>query len=78
MESYFKYYIIYPGLRNKMERADCDEAVWCKIVTGISTLSIGLVYRNANINDDAMKEVSKGYRKGRFLLRTHKMEISRE
>ena len=30
----------------KLEReADCDEAVWCNIVTGNSTLIIGLVYR---------------------------------
>ena len=31
----------------KLEReADCDEAVWCNIVTGNSTLTIGLVYRS--------------------------------
>ena len=29
----------------KLEReADCDEAVWFNIVTGNSTLTIGLVY----------------------------------
>ena len=29
----------------KLEReADCDETVWCKIVSGISTLTVGLVY----------------------------------
>ena len=29
----------------KLEReADCDEAVWCKIVLGNSKLTIGLVY----------------------------------
>ena len=52
----------------KLEReADCDEAVWCKIVSGNSTLTIGLVYRNPNINEEdntkiqnAIKEVSKG------------------
>ena len=52
----------------KLEReADCDEAVWCKIVSGNSKLTIGLVYRSPNINKEdntkiqnAMKEVSKG------------------
>ena len=29
----------------KLEReVNCDEAVWCNIVTGNSTLTIGLVY----------------------------------
>ena len=52
----------------KLEReADCDEAVWCKIVSGNSKLTIGLVYRSPNINKEdntkiknAIKEVSKG------------------
>ena len=52
----------------KLEReADCDEAVWCKIVSGNSKLTIGLVYRSPNINEEdntkiknAIKEVSKG------------------
>ena len=52
----------------KLEReADCDEAFWCNIVTGNSTLTIGLVYRSPNINEEdnteiqnAIKEVSKG------------------
>ena len=36
----------------KLEReADCDETVWCKIVSGISTLTIGLVYRSPSINE---------------------------
>ena len=31
----------------KLEReADCDEAIWCKIVSGYSKLTIGLVYRS--------------------------------
>ena len=35
----------------KLEReANCDEAVWCNIVTGNSTLTIGLVYRSSNMN----------------------------
>ena len=66
--------------------ADYDEAVWCKIVCGKSKLTIGLVYRNPNINEEdniktqnAIKEVSKreciimgDFNHGR----THTMEIS--
>ena len=52
----------------KLEReADYDEAVWCKIVSGNSKLTIGLVYRSPNINEEdntniqnAIKKVSKG------------------
>ena len=52
----------------KLEReADCDEAVWCKIVSRNSKLIIGLVYQSPNINEEdntkiknATKEVSKG------------------
>ena len=52
----------------KLEReADYDEAVWCKIVSGNSKLTIGLVYRSPNINEkdntkiqNSIKEVSKG------------------
>ena len=47
--------------------ADYNEAVWCKIVSGNSKLTIGLVYRNPNINEEDnttiqndIKEVSKG------------------
>ena len=51
----------------KLEKqAECEEAVWCNIVTGNSTLTVGLVYRNPNISTDehekiqnAIKEVSK-------------------
>ena len=46
---------------------DYEEAVWCKIVSGNSKLTIGLVYRSPNINEEdntkiqnAIKEVSKG------------------
>ena len=50
----------------KLEReADCDEAVWCKMVSGNSTF--GLVYQSPNIDEEdniniqnAIKEVSKG------------------
>ena len=52
----------------KLEReADCDEAVWCKIVSGNSKLTFRLVYRSPSINEEdntkiqnAIKEVSKG------------------
>ena len=48
---YVKEYI--PALEIKIEReADCDEAVWCNIVRGNSTLTIGLVYRSPNINEE--------------------------
>ena len=37
----------------KLEReANCDKVVWCNIVTGNSTLTIGLVYRSPNINEE--------------------------
>ena len=48
------------------KEAECEEAVWCNIVSGNSTLTVGLVYRSPNINTDenekiqnAIKEVSK-------------------
>ena len=47
--------------------ADYGEAVRCKIISGNSKLTIGLVYRSPNINEEdntkiqnAIKEVSKG------------------
>ena len=44
--------------------ADCNEAMWCKLVTGHTTVTIGVVYRCPNItkenNDHAISEVSKG------------------
>ena len=51
----------------KLEKeAECEEAVWCNIVTGISILTIGLVYRSPHISIEenekvlnAIKEVSK-------------------
>ena len=48
------------------KEAECEEAVWCNIVTGNSTLTVGLVYRSPNIStyenwkvQHAIKEVSK-------------------
>ena len=31
------------------EEADCNEAIWCKLVTGHTTVTIGVVYRCPNI-----------------------------
>ena len=48
------------------KNTDLEEAVWCNIVTGNSTLTVGLVYRSPNIRmeenekiHNAIKEVSK-------------------
>ena len=47
------------------KEAECEETVWCNIITRNSTLSIGLVYRRPNIsieeNDNVRnaKKVSK-------------------
>ena len=32
------------------KEAQCEEAVWCNIVTGNSTLTVGVVYRSPNIS----------------------------
>ena len=40
--------------------ADYDEAVWCKIVSGNSKLTIGLVYRSPNINEEDNTKCYKG------------------
>ena len=49
------------------EEADCNEAIWCKLVTGHTTVTIGVVYRCPDIvkeNNEkihnAISEVSKG------------------
>ena len=51
----------------KLEReADCDEAYWFQIVTENSILTIGLVYRSPNLNEEdkkmqnTIKEVTEG------------------
>ena len=48
------------------KEAECEEAVWCNIVTGNSTLTVGLIYRSPNISieenekmHNAIKEVNK-------------------
>ena len=49
------------------EEADCKEDIWCKLVTGHTTVTIGVVYRCPNITKDnnekihnTISEVSKG------------------
>ena len=49
------------------EEADCNEAIWCNLVTGHTTVIIGVVYRCLNITKqnnekihNAINEVSKG------------------
>ena len=45
----------------KLEReADYDEAVWCKIVSGNSKLTTGLVYISPNINEEDNTKCYKG------------------
>ena len=34
------------------EEADCNEAIWCKLVTGHTTVTIGVVYRCPNITKE--------------------------
>ena len=63
---YVKEYIQAYEIQLESE-ADYDEAVWCKIVSGNSKLTSGLVYRSPKINEEdntkiqnAIKEVCKG------------------
>ena len=49
------------------DEADCNEAIWCKLVTGNTTVTIGAVYRCPNITKqnnekihNAISEASKG------------------
>ena len=49
------------------EEADCKEALWCNLVTGHTTITIGVVYRCPNITiqnnektHNAISEVRKG------------------
>ena len=48
------------------EEADCNEAIWCKLVTGHTAVTIGVVYRCPNITkqnnekiQNTISEVSK-------------------
>ena len=69
------------------KEAECEEAVWCNIVSGNSTLTVGLVYRSPNINTDenekiqnAIKEVSKRdcINMGKQGKRSKKKHLSKE
>ena len=40
---------IKESIQDGCEEAECEEAVWCNIVTGNPTLTVGLVYRSPNI-----------------------------
>ena len=48
---YIKEYIQAYEITLKSE-ADCEEAIWCNIVTRNSTLTIGVVYRSPNIRKE--------------------------
>ena len=62
----------YTSIRSTV--TDCNEAIWCKLVTGHTTVTIGVVYRCPNITKEnnekihnAISEVSKGdYHNGGF------------
>ncbi|KAK2163834.1 hypothetical protein NP493_1444g01019 [Ridgeia piscesae] len=42
----------------KLEKeAECEEAVWCNIVTGNSTLTVELVYRSPNISMEENEKI---------------------
>ena len=51
---------IKESIQDGCEEAECEEAVWCNIVTGNPTLTIGLVYRSPNIRI-AEKESTNRY-----------------
>ena len=38
------------------EEADCNEAIWCKLVTGHTTVTIVVVYRCPNINKQKQRK----------------------
>ena len=44
--------------------ADCQEAIWCNIVTNNSTLTIGVVYRSPNIGHEEYEKLQKNYKGG--------------
>ena len=41
-----------------------DEAVWCKIVSGNSKLTIGLVYRSPNTNEEDNTKIQNAMQEG--------------
>ena len=42
-----------------VKEAECEDAVWCNIVTGKSTLTVGLVYRSPNISMEENEKIHK-------------------
>ena len=45
------------------EEADCNEAIWCKLVTGHTTVTIGVVYRCPNITKQNNDKIHSPHRK---------------
>ena len=39
------------------EEADCKEVIWCKLVTGHTTVTIGVVYRCPNITKENNEKI---------------------
>ena len=40
-----------------LEEADCKEAIWCKLATGHTTVTIGVVYRCPNITKENNEKI---------------------
>ena len=68
-ECYYTSRTLYQPMKYSYteEEAYCNEAIWCKLVTGHTTVTIGVVYRCPNITKqnnekthNAISEVSKG------------------
>ena len=66
-EYYYTSRTLYQHEVQLQEEAYCNEAIWCKLGTGHTTVTIGVVYHCPNItkqNNDtlhnAIREVSKG------------------
>ena len=68
-ECYYTSRKLYQHMKYSYRRkcSDCNEAIWFNLVTGHTTVTIGVVYRCPNITKQnnekihyAMSEVSKG------------------
>ena len=44
------------------EEADCEEAIWCKLVTGHKTVTMGVVYRCPNITKESNEKIQNATR----------------
>ena len=44
------------------EEADCNEAIWCKLVTGHTIVTIGVVYRCPNITKQKNEKIHNAIR----------------